>query len=210
MPPRGPTMMPTWSSFRLIGLSSSKMVEIASWRRSMKSWADQWVHQWMQTLTPSTRQTKNSLVTLRRRSLTCLKWWSTSLTCSLNHQEGPTTVASLNRLGCSHQTSLSLSCRTPLATLDLAIRLRITMRLLFHWVRDLAPCRIKSESLLKTSSWRLRQASSKETLWKRLTSTFRWESCQKNKANLPKLASTIRGSICVQECLTMTLEALWH
>lgn len=58
--PREPTMMLIWSSSRLIGLLSFKTVEIASLRRLMKSWADQWVHQWMQTLTPSTRQTKNS------------------------------------------------------------------------------------------------------------------------------------------------------
>lgn len=149
-------------------------------------------------------------MTSKPRNLTCLKWWSTSLTCNLKHQVGPTTGASLNRLGCSHQTSLSPSCRTPSATSVLAIRLRITMHQLFHCQPVLAPCPIKSESPLKTSSWRLRQASSKETLWRRPTSTSRWESFLRNKGNLPKLASTIRGFTCVQECLTMTLGALWH
>ena len=157
------------------------------------------------TWTRHMRPIKSCWETWKWKSLICLRWSLTSLTCSsqvplLMIAKTTVMVASHSRSGCNHLTYSSRLFRTHLATSDWVIRHKTITHLRSLWVQGQDQCRTKQENPLKIWSWKRRLASNKEISWRRLTLTSRWENCQRNKDSWHKLASITRGSISALVC----------
>ena len=142
------------------------------------------------------------------KSLTYLNLWRRSSTCKARR------IASKDASGDRSRLSLPMysnpSSRILLVAWVSAPRHKTITPQQYPLMQDQGRPSIPT-SVSKPKTWfsRLRQVSSKETSWERLTSTSKWENSQRRKASCLRLAKPSRDSISVRGSSMITSPVPW-